>query len=250
MDQDISERQRSYQPRPETIETKPAAAPLMTPAERPALYYTSPPSSSSSDFPAKSRWRLAALSVLVAVGLGIGGWYAISALSAPKEPITAALASQNEKVFKVSKADLDGKATESLKALLTAGASSSSAADGLNAVNAHSLLAFARSSPQLSEEIKTGRRVLYRVHLIDVLKEDGDQVELSVDDLNYGPVYLTNAGKEILIPMISGTPSKIKVTATADGGGGVTFGMISSLGEARTRVLQVGESENWQVTIQ
>ena len=42
----------------------------------------------------------------------------------------------------------------------------------------------------------------------------------------------------------------MKVSATADGGGGVTVGFVSSLGEARTRVMQVGESEEWQVTVQ
>jgi hypothetical protein len=38
--------------------------------------------------------------------------------------------------------------------------------------------------------------------------------------------------------------------ATGDGGGGVTVGFQSSLGEARTRIMQVGDFEQWQVIMQ
>jgi hypothetical protein len=40
------------------------------------------------------------------------------------------------------------------------------------------------------------------------------------------------------------------VLATIDGGGGVTVGVVSSLGEARTQILQVGESDQWQAVVQ
>jgi hypothetical protein len=42
----------------------------------------------------------------------------------------------------------------------------------------------------------------------------------------------------------------MKLVATADGGGGVTVGFVSSMGEARTRILQVGDFEQWQVIMQ
>jgi hypothetical protein len=44
-----------------------------------------------------------------------------------------------------------------------------------------------------------------------------------------------------------GATTKITCLASQDGGGGVTFRAISSVGEMRTRVMAVGESETWTV---
>jgi hypothetical protein len=70
-----------------------------------------------------------------------------------------------------------------------------------------------------------------------------------VNGVSYGDLYLKNAGTEFLFPLIPGAPAQMKLTATADGGGGVTVGFVSSMGEARTRTLAVGESEQWEVTV-
>jgi hypothetical protein len=53
-----------------------------------------------------------------------------------------------------------------------------------------------------------------------------------------------------LIPLVAGTPAQIKLVATANSGGGVTSGFVSSLGEARSNILQVGNSEQWQIIVQ
>jgi len=54
-----------------------------------------------------------------------------------------------------------------------------------------------------------------------------------------------------LIPLVAGTPAQIKLVATANsGGGGVTSGFVSSLGEARSDILQVGNSEQRQIIVQ
>ncbi|MGD0653763.1 MAG: hypothetical protein ABSA16_05420 [Thermoguttaceae bacterium] len=218
-----------------------------------AAYYSPPPGPNAPQpgATAKRKGYLAALGILAAAGLAVGAWFAL-APPVPPAPVPPAAASiKNEKTFLVSKADADPKATAYLKAMLTGGTSTASATDNpLHAVNAAALLALAKNSPQLAAGIKSDRVVLYRLYLLDFLAEDGDHAELFVDGVGLGDVYLKNAGKEFLIPLVSGTPAQMKLVATADGGGGVTVGFVSSMGEARTRILQVGDFEQWQVIMQ
>jgi hypothetical protein len=221
--------------------------------QRPAAYYSPLPGAGTPQPAAtgKRKAYLAALGILVAAGMAVGAWYALAPV-VPPAPIPSAAASiKNEKTFLVSKADADPKATDYLKALLTGGTSATSATDDpLHAVNAAALLALAKNSPQLAEGIKSDRVVLYRLYLLDFLAEDGDHAELFVDGVGLGDVYLKNAGKEFLIPLVAGKPAQMKLVATADGGGGVTVGFVSSMGEARTRILQMGDFEQWQVIMQ
>jgi hypothetical protein len=225
---------------------------------RSAQFYTPPPSAAqpaSSVSSSSSRWRLAGLGVVVAVALGSAAWYGM-ATHGGTAPIggnisAVAASAPTQKTFSVSNADLDQKATDELKALLSGDSTDSSkAADALHAVNAQSLRELGKTNPQMADDIKSGRRVLYRVHLLDFLDEDGDHAELFVNGVGLGDVYLRNAGTEILIPLAAGVPTQMKLLATTDGGGGgVTVGFVSSLGEVRTRIMQVGEFEEWQVTV-
>jgi hypothetical protein len=216
--------------------------------QQPGAYYSPPPTVAASVPVAKPVWPLAVLGAAVAAAsLAVGTWYALK--SPGPIPVISAPA-RNEKVFSVSMVDADLKATEYLKDVLSGKAAAASDADPLRAVNAPALKALAKTSPKAAEDVKSGRSVLYRVYLLDFLAEDGDRVELSVDGASYGDLYLKNAGQEVLIPLTRGVPSEMNLLATADGGGGVTVGFVSSLGEARTRTLQVGQSEQWQVTVQ
>jgi hypothetical protein len=211
--------------------------------------YVPPPSHDAPEPARKPGWGWVALGVVAAAALTAGAWYALAPVN-PPGPVPVAAAVQREKVFSVSKVDADLKATEYLKGLLGGKPSEAMGADPLRAVNAAALKALATTSPKTAEDIRSSRSVLYRVYLLDFLEEDGDHVELFVDGVSQGDVYLKNAGKEILIPLRAGVPAEMKLVATADGGGGVTVGFVSSLGEARTRVMEVGQSEQWQVTVQ
>jgi hypothetical protein len=216
-------------------------------------FYSAPPSPPPPPAPsANPRWRFLGMGVLAAVGLSLAAWYGFATRDVPA-PVPVAATDQNVKFFSVSRADADPKATEQLKAMLSAGAGETSAATpasaDLRAVNAPALQSLAKNSPQTAQDIKSGRRVLYRVYLLDFLAQDGDHAELFVDGLSYGDIYLKHAGTAILIPLAPGVPAQIKILATIDGGGGVTIAFISSLGEARTRIMQVGEFEQWQVTV-
>ena len=195
---------------------------------------------------------MAGLGIVAAVALLAAAWYGVATRSVPTAgPLPAATAlAKSHKTFSVSSADADYKATAQLEARLVGDSGTSpTESTALNAVNGPGLMKLAQSSPQLTDDIKSGRRVLYRVHLLDFLAEDGDHAELFVDGVGLGDVYLKNAGTEILIPLAPDVPTQMKLLATADGGGGVTVGFVSSLGEARTRILQVGEFEEWQITV-
>jgi len=247
-------------PRPESQVSKPDSQPssqkppsFVSPG-KPAAFYSPPPSDESPP-PVGSGKRkafLGASSLLVAAGLAVGAWYALAPTPPPGPVPVAAAQAKTEKTFRISQADADPKATAYLKSVLSGGDATAAegAADGLHAVNGPALLALAKNSPQLAEGIKSDRIALYRIYLLDFLEEDGDHAELFVDGVSYGDLYLRNAGKEILIPMIPGKPAQMKLVATADGGGGVTVGFVSSLGEARTRIMQVGDFEQWQVIMQ
>jgi hypothetical protein len=203
---------------------------------------------------------MAGLGVLAAAILAVGAWQAFTPAVSPQPAsaplpaplLVAAAPAQAKKTLMVSNIDADYKATEYLKALWAgATATAPPAADALRAVNAPALKAMLQTAPQTATAICTDRCLLYRLYCLDFLDEDGDQVELFVDGMSYGQVYLKNAGQEFLIPLVRGKPAELKILATVDGGGGgVTFGMVSSLGEARTRIMEVGESEQWQVAVQ
>ncbi len=193
------------------------------------------------------------LGVIAVAALALGAWYGLSGGGSPPPPTTSvAAAAADQKTFFVGAIDADQNATDYLKALLSSGAGGAAVAgdDELKGENGPALCALANSSPETAKEIESGERRLYRVTLLDFLDQDGDRVELTVDGVSYGNLDLSNAGSSFLIPLAPGRPVQMKLAATADGGGGVTVGFVSSVGEARTDVMQVGEFAQWQVILQ
>lgn len=98
--------------------------------------------------------------------------------------------------------------------------------------------------------IADGRQVIYSLHVLDDIAEDGDIVEIFVNGTSYGQVLLSHAGQDVLIPLPAGTNAQVHVLAVQDGGGGVTFGVTTSQGEIRSTVMPQGGSDDWSVTIQ
>ena len=90
---------------------------------------------------------------------------------------------------------------------------------------------------------------VFRLHVLDTVAEDGDVVWLSLDGVPFGALELANAGVDVAITLPLGTPAHLLVVAERDGGGGVTFGAASSQGEMRTRVMRVGDREEWTVVV-
>ncbi len=243
---------------PRSPEMRPAAEPGprgaasgYEPSRPAAPSYSPPPGTSTPTDKVASRQRRRGLGIVavaaVAVGLAVGAWYGLSSGGAGGSlpPVSAA---KESKTFSVSMPDLDAKATEQLKAMLS-GSADAATVEGLKAANGQALAALAKTSPEMAQEISSGRRVLYRVYLLDFLAQDGDRAELFFNGISFGNIDLKNAGTSILLPVMAGMPAQMKLVATADGGGGVTVAFISSLGEARTRVMQVGDYDQWQVLV-
>jgi hypothetical protein len=107
-----------------------------------------------------------------------------------------------------------------------------------------------RAPAETRQAIAQGRSVIYTLHVIDKVQEDGDVVEVFVNGNSQGRVLLSNSGEDLLVPLPAGSTAKVHVVALRDGGGGVTFGVTTSLGEIRSTVLAVGESDDWSVQAQ
>ncbi len=243
--QPIGPRPASAAPEQPSASVPTAPAPRGQAYSRPPGALEEAPRAASGKLP----WQLVGLGVLAAAVLMGGIWYGVSGGSSAATPQVPAVDKQGE-TFSVAAVDADAKATALLKAILSGEANSQGAAGELKAINGAALAGLAKSAPQIAGDIKSGRRVLYRIYLLDFLAEDGDHVELSVDGASLGDIALKGAGTSFLIPLAPGTPATLKLLATADGGGGVTVGFISSLGEARTRVMQIGDFDQWQVVVQ
>ena len=244
-------------------ERGPAAASSPTLRAHLTPYYTPPPAAENTRPRAKPLRRRAAVgAIIAAVGLGLAAGHFLG----PGFGLWTFSREKAEKTLLVSDPDLDLKATERLQHLLAEPSATAAPVPTpdpnhdpqsvLSAANAESLIALAQDVKGASQEsqkvakgLQEGKRKLYRVHVLDFLAQDGDEVELFVDGVSFGSIPLYNAGKDVLIPLARGTSSQMRIVATRDGGGGVTFGLVSSMDKVMTRVMQVGDSEQWWVTV-
>lgn len=240
---------------PPARSTRPPASstdrsPLVPPVAYSAFTGTTTDAPVPPRVPFNHRTAVAVFGVAIGVTL-LGAWIGGVGQSKPISSPTPVVETHS-KTIAVAAVDADLEATKQLKAILANG---TVATDGkskiqLRATNAAGLQQLSKTAPKMAEEIQSGRRVLYRLYLLDFLAEDGDRVELFVDGFSLGETVLRGAGTSFLIPVVAGTPVQLKLLATADGGGGVTVGFMSSVGEARTQVMQVGQFDLWQVVVQ
>lgn len=177
--------------------------------------------------PRKPGRRLAVLAAaLLALGLGFGVMRQAGVQTTAPPAVTQQIAA---KTLTVSRKDLDPQVLRALKS----GALTPS---------------LAAADPSLVKELRDGSREPYSVRLVDTEAEDGDVVLLLVDGKPLGHFELSNRGATLTLPLRRGQSTSLKVVAEKDGGGGVTFGAASSLGETRSRVMDVGETDAWTVT--
>jgi hypothetical protein len=205
------------------------------PALRDSIAYTPAPKFQGG---AKKRpgWnRLIVAATVAALVVGGGALMLNRQLNSPSVRATRVQVSstvESQNIVFVSDRDLDVDATAKAKAALSRG---------------EILPVLATTSEQVRREIASGEQSLYTVRILDFLDEDGDAVKIFVNDVPFGEVILSNSGAKLTIPLKKGATTKITCLASQDGGGGVTFRAISSVGEMRTRVMAVGESETWTV---
>ncbi len=99
----------------------------------------------------------------------------------------------------------------------------------------------------LRQAIADGSMSLFTFRFFDWADQDGDIVDLLVDGVPVGRVTISHAGAELTIPLKPGHTHRLEVVGIHDGGGGITFGAQSSVGEMRTRSMTPGETEVWTI---
>lgn len=183
----------------------------------------------------KNKRRLTFLAFIscIVLALGVGGvtYFRPGDNSPSKLATTANL--QNRKTMAVADADINQELTAQARAELQKGATPSV------------LLPF---SEKLRQEILNGESALYMLRIYDSADDDGDEVDLFIDGAYFAHLVLSNAGNTLTIPLNKHQTTTVRIVASRDGQGGVTMGAYSSLGETRTRVMSVGESEEWQIS--
>lgn len=101
-------------------------------------------------------------------------------------------------------------------------------------------------NPILLQDLINNKSELRVIKIYDFLENDGDVVEITINNNRLGFYDLTNTEQKISVPFYKNVPTLIKVKAVDDGGGGVTFGMKGTQGEFKTKVMQLGETFSWE----
>ncbi len=252
-----------------------AGAAPVPPATRPQDSRSAQPYIPIADEPAAARgqrkWWLPAL--LLAAGVAAGGLY----FGLSSRIGDSAAGGSSTPVLQIGAADIDVDATALARSLLLAGEFDSvpaagerapvtvpakeqpatlataaspapeSAAPRLEAGRELVRNVLAHATPAMRAQIASGGQAIYRLQILDNVVEDGDAVVLYVNGASFGRVDLTNQGLSVLLALPRQALSQIRVLAVADGGGGVTFGAASSAGDVRTKVMGVGNSDEWTV---
>lgn len=97
------------------------------------------------------------------------------------------------------------------------------------------------------QAIRNGEMQMFTFRFVDWADEDGDVVAISVDGNPLGQVMIGHAGQALTIPLKQGKTHVLTITGVRDGGGGITFGLQSSLGRVDARAMSEGQSESWQI---
>ncbi len=215
----------------------------------------------------KNKWWLA-VGLAVAVAVGTGSFY----VTRSSTTSSASAAPTREKTLVTAKSDIDLELTTLARSMLAERsitddvsqeeespaavvAPESPAKAGTEPVGASALeerkklvrTVLSHATPRVRSQIASGEQAIYRLHVLDDCIEDGDAVILYANGTSYGKVQLTNKGQTILIPLPTNALSHMHVLALEDGGGGVTFGAGSNDGAVRSKVMSVGNSDDWTV---
>lgn len=213
-----------------------SSSPTLVPA-RGAAYIPRPDASSSAGSSKKARkWWLIAICAACAVGITLG----LVSMNSPSRPssgppsqVQSGPVVQKDKILLVSDKDLDKEATENARMALKRGEIPPSLAE---------------APEQTRKEVLAGESALFKLHIIDSVAEDGDAVTVYMNGAPYGEIILSHAGADLTVALKRDSTAQLRIVATHDGGGGVTFGASSSLGEVRTRVMKIGDSEDWLIS--
>lgn len=201
--------------------------------ERPRGFAYTPKPETPRRGPRAAWYAVAGLAVLAAAFAGWRLAHLPQRLGSPQGIVAPVAEAKQEKILLVSTGDLDRKATERARAMLSAGEIPPE---------------LASAGPEVRAAVGSGQMGLLTLRMLDFAAVDGDVIDVSVEGKVLGRIALDHTEASLTIPLKVGRDQSLKISAVHDGGGGVTFAARSSVGEIRTRVMGVGESDVWTVS--
>lgn len=99
--------------------------------------------------------------------------------------------------------------------------------------------------PQISEGLKAellkGDAKFFHLYMYDCCAEDGDVIEVQLDNQPFAIVPITHAGATLSVPLVAGKVTALAIRGVRDGGGGITVAFATDDGAAFLGVLDVDQ---------
>lgn len=92
-------------------------------------------------------------------------------------------------------------------------------------------------TPGLATALEHGDAQTFSIFLFDNCAEDGDVVEIILNDESFAIVPITHQGATLSVPLVKGSPTSITLRGIRDGGGGITVSFKTSSGIYFTRAM-------------
>ena len=89
---------------------------------------------------------------------------------------------------------------------------------------------------------------LFEIFLFDCCAEDGDIVEVLVNDVPFSTIPITHQGSTVSVPLHQGVNS-LTIRGVADGGGGITVGFRTSRGDFYSGSMSEGQDHRLGVIV-
>lgn len=89
---------------------------------------------------------------------------------------------------------------------------------------------------------------LFEIFLFDCCAEDGDVVEILVNDIPFSIIPITHQGSTVAIPLHRGVNS-LTIRGVSDGGGGITVGFRTSRGDFYSGSMSEGQDHRLGVIV-
>ena len=212
---------------------------------------------------------LLSVAILMAVGWLYSGsavesnhpeWSRVSTATAASTPDSVGIvqveSNGTEQVvpaIEVSYRDIDRGSTRTVRTALFRGdlvtaTKNLQAAQGLDPAAALVELPDLTTNAPLQTLLKDRSNELFEVHLYDCCDEDGDVVEVLVNEAPFATVPIHHQGTIIAIPLHRGMNS-IGIRGVADGGGGITVGFRTSRGDFYCGAMTQGQEHRLGVVV-
>lgn len=236
----------------------------------------SQPLNDSGSSPGSGKTGLAIGAALLAGAIAIGGWFAIggSGSAEQEHPNWQHVAAATEAsqlgsaqvvmidnagdvqvlpAIEISRQDADGVNTRKVRSAvgrgdLFAATAALQAAQSIPIGDPDLKPPQIQPNSDLEAALKDNGKELFEIQLFDCCDEDGDVVEILVNDASFATVPILHEGMTLAIPLGSGT-NTVTVRGVKDGGGGITISFKTSRGNYFCQSMRVGEEHRMGVIV-